>query len=92
QSENTAPLLSLWLESTTEAHPFIDAQYWIESEPLVRDTYLPGAETWVWEEEGDVRGFISVMESQFIGALFVATAHAGKGIGHALIHHVQQQY
>ncbi|MGF6271060.1 putative acetyltransferase [Lelliottia nimipressuralis] len=92
QSENTAPLLSLWLESTTEAHPFIDAQYWIESEPLVRDTYLPGAETWVWEEKGEVRGFISVMESQFIGALFVATSHAGKGIGHALIHHVQQQF
>jgi hypothetical protein len=24
QSENADPLLSLWLESTTEAHPFID--------------------------------------------------------------------
>ncbi|MNW00238.1 putative N-acetyltransferase YjaB [compost metagenome] len=32
------------------------------------------------------------MESQFIGALFVATAHAGRGIGHTLIHHVQQQF
>lgn len=91
-SENTAPLLSLWLESTTDAHPFIDAQYWKESEALVRDAYLPSAETWVWEEDGDVRGFISVMQMQFIGALFVATAHLGKGIGHALIQHVQQNY
>lgn len=32
QSEDTAPLLSLWLESTTEAHPFIDASYWQANE------------------------------------------------------------
>ena len=45
QSENTAPLLSLWLESTTEAHPFIDASYWQANEAVVRDEYLPAAET-----------------------------------------------
>ena len=28
QSDNADPLLSLWLESTTEAHPFISASYW----------------------------------------------------------------
>ena len=44
QSENTAPLLSLWLESTTEAHPFIDASYWQANEAVV-DEYLPAAET-----------------------------------------------
>ena len=49
QSEDTAPLLSLWLESTTEAHPFIDASYWKENESLVREVYLPSADTWVWE-------------------------------------------
>ncbi len=45
QSEDTAPLLSLWLESTTEAHPFIDASYWQANEAVVRDEYLPAAET-----------------------------------------------
>jgi len=92
QSENTAPLLSLWLESTTAAHPFIDPSYWKESEPLVRDAYLPSAETWVWMESGAVRGFISVMQSQFIGALFVATADIGNGIGQALIGHAKQHF
>lgn len=61
QSEDTAPLLSLWLESTTEAHPFIDASYWQANEAVVRDEYLPAAETWVWEENGTLCGFISVM-------------------------------
>lgn len=74
QSENTASLLSLWLESTTEAHPFIEASYWKENEAMVRDVYLPSAETWVWEQDGEPYGFISVMQSQFVGALFVAPA------------------
>jgi putative acetyltransferase len=65
QSENTAPLLSLWLESTTVAHPFIEASYWKENEAMVRDVYLPSAETWVWEQDGEPCGFISVMQSQF---------------------------
>ncbi len=36
-SEDLTPLLALWLESTTLAHPFIKASYWQESEALVRD-------------------------------------------------------
>ena len=92
QSDDLAPLLSLWLESTTEAHPFIDANYWKESESIVRDVYLPSAETWIWEQDGCPRGFISVMQSQFVGALFVAPAFIGKGIGHALLNYVQQRY
>ncbi|VTP62246.1 Uncharacterized N-acetyltransferase YjaB [Leclercia adecarboxylata] len=91
-NDDVEPLLALWLESTTVAHPFIDAQYWQESEPVVREVYLPSAETWVWEEKGQLRGFISVMQSAYVGALFVEPAYAGQGIGHALIHHVQQRY
>jgi putative acetyltransferase len=91
-NEELEPLLALWLESTTVAHPFIDAQYWQESEAVVREVYLPSAETWVWEEDGQLRGFISVMQSVYVGALFVDPAYAGQGIGHALIHHVQQRY
>ncbi|QFH47887.1 N-acetyltransferase [Leclercia adecarboxylata] len=91
-NDDVEPLLALWLESTAVAHPFIDAQYWQESEPVVREVYLPSAETWVWEEKGQLRGFISVMQSAYVGALFVDPAYAGQGIGHALIHHVQQRY
>ena len=92
ESDNAGPLLSLWLESTTEAHPFISASYWEENEGMVRDVYLPAAETWVWEEDGMPRGFISVMQSQFVGALFVSTDFIGRGIGRALLHHVQQRF
>lgn len=82
-------IMALWLVSTTEAHPFISAQYWRESEVVVRDTYLPNALTWVAEDKGEIIGFISVLEQQFIGALFVDKCYHGKGVGQLLMMHVK---
>jgi len=59
---------------------------------VVRDVYLPAAQTWVWEEEGELKGFVSVIDDRFLGALFVAPSFIGRGIGHALLNHVQQRY
>ena len=92
QSDDLTPLLHLWLESTCFAHPFIDERYWQESEALVRDAYLPAAQTWVWEDNGELEGFVSVMDGQFIGALFVRPAAIGRGIGKALMDHIKQRF
>ncbi|QTF06554.1 N-acetyltransferase [Brenneria izadpanahii] len=92
QAQDLEPLMSLWLESTTLAHPFIHAGYWRESAALVRDVYLPQSQTWVYEEQGRLAGFISVLEKRFVGALFVQQRDYGQGIGSALIRHVQQQF
>lgn len=81
--------MALWLVSTTEAHPFISSHYWRESKAVVRDTYLPHALTWVAENDGEIVGFISVLEMQFIGALFVDKRFHGKGIGPLLMQHVK---
>ena len=78
-------IMALWQVSTTEAHPFISAQYWHESEAVVRDTYLPNALTWVAEDKGEIIGFISVLDQQFIGALFVDKRYHGKGVGQLLM-------
>ncbi|WP_283647459.1 N-acetyltransferase [Hafnia paralvei] len=82
-------IMALWLVSTTEAHPFISSHYWRESEAVVRDTYLPHALTWVAENDGEIVGFISILEMQFIGALFVDKRFHGKGIGPLLMQHVK---
>ncbi|GKV96300.1 N-acetyltransferase [Pectobacterium aroidearum] len=86
------PLMQLWLKSTILAHPFIREDYWRESASAVRDVYIPQSRTWVYEEQGSLIGFISVLEARFIGALFVEQAYYGKQIGTALIQHVQAQF
>jgi len=91
RSDDLPALLELWLVSTTQAHPFIDESYWLESLGLVREVYLPGAQTWVWEDNG-LKGFISVMDARFIGALFVAPDALSQGIGKALIRHAMARF
>ncbi|KFX03786.1 acetyltransferase [Pectobacterium betavasculorum] len=83
------PLMQLWLKSTILAHPFIREDYWRESASAVREIYIPQSQTWVYEEQESLIGFISVLEARFIGALFVEKNYYGKQIGAALIQHVQ---
>ncbi|CEJ64810.1 MULTISPECIES: N-acetyltransferase [Citrobacter] len=92
KADDLPSILALWMESTIHAHPFIEERYWRESEPIVRDVYLPAAQTWVWEENGVLKGFASVMEERFLGALFVKPAAIRSGIGKALVQHVQQRF
>ncbi|HBV6390661.1 TPA: N-acetyltransferase [Klebsiella aerogenes] len=88
----TGPLLELWLESTIYAHPFIAESYWRESLEVVRDVYLPAAATWVWQENDALKGFVSVMDSRFVGALFVTPQAIRHGIGRALLDEIKQHY
>ncbi|HDV7161619.1 TPA: N-acetyltransferase [Yersinia enterocolitica] len=98
QPDDIDAVMQLWLTSTIAAHPFIAEQYWHESAPLVRNTYLPAARTWVYlysktiGDENPIAGFISILEDQLVGALFVAQPFHGQGIGKALMEHVQQHY
>lgn len=85
-------LIELWLESTISGHPFIAESYWRESLSVVRDVYIPQSTTWVAMQDEIVTGFVSIMDNQFIGALFVAPSYAGKGIGTALLKHAQSYY
>lgn len=48
--------------------------------------------TWVWEENGQLKGFVSVLEARFVGALFVAPDALRHGIGKALLEYVQQRF
>ena len=85
-------LIALWLASTIQAHPFISETYWQESEFIVRNVYLPQSVTWVYVHQDKIVGFISVLDSLFVAALFVNEEFTGKGIGLALMEHVKKHY
>jgi putative acetyltransferase len=46
--------------------------------------YLPKAESWVWQAEGHVVGFISLLGNE-VGAIFVDPRFHRSGIGRALM-------
>ncbi len=81
-------LLDAWYSASQVAHPFLDEAFFNHEREQIREVYLPRAETWVFEQEGSVVGFIALLGNE-VGALFVDAEHHGKGIGRALMDHAR---
>ena len=82
-------IMEIWLEGNLTAHPFIKEEYWKQNYETVR-SMLPNAEVYVFEEDGEVQGFIG-MDAEYIAGLFVAEGHRGQRIGHQLISEVKRK-
>ena len=57
----------------------------------MKETYIPGSDTWVYEEKGRILGFIGMMDNE-IGGLFVLPKEHSKGIGTKLEKHVAKDH
>ena len=66
------------------AQPFLDAAFVEKVKKDMKDIYLPNAETWVFEENNVVIGFISMIGNE-IGGLFVSPDQHSKGVGTRLV-------
>lgn len=85
-------IMEIWLNSTINAHKFIPKEYWKINYDIVKETYIPRAKTFVYIDDGYIKGFISVINNSYIGALFVKVNEQHKGIGSQLIDYVQGRY
>lgn len=85
-------VMELWKLSTIKAHDFIEKKYWEKNYEVVRDVYIPIAETFVYSENETIKGFISIINGKFIGALFVDIEFQGLGIGRSLLEYVIDKY
>lgn len=84
-------ILSIWLTASKKAHLFLGEETLESQVDLIRDVYLPRSTTYIFEAEGRVKGFISLIDS-YIGALFVQPETQGVGIGKALLRHCKTLY
>lgn len=86
-----ATLSQLWLKASLKAHSFIADDYWIKMTPEVAKYYLPNSQTYVFEDRHQLKGFISLTENNFIGALFVANDFQNQHIGSKLLKYVRRK-
>ena len=77
-------IMTIWYEASTLAHPFWDSVFVEKVKNDMRTIYIPNSETWVYEENNCVIGFISMIENE-IGGLFVLPNNHSKGIGTKLV-------
>ncbi|MEG2786329.1 MAG: N-acetyltransferase [Romboutsia sp.] len=85
-------VMIIWKYSTIKAHNFIDEKYWENSYDIVKNVYIPASETFIYEEDKEIKGFISILNKEFIGALFIDINTQGRGIGSKLIDYAIKNY
>jgi putative acetyltransferase len=77
-------LLSSWENASKLAHPFLTKDLLESTRKNIPVVLLPKADTWIYEQEGVVIGFISLIGNE-VAALFVQPAFHGTGAGRALV-------
>ena len=85
-------VMDIWMKSTIKAHDFISKEYWQNNYNTVKEVYIPMSETFVYKDVQGIKCFISVINNEFIGALFVDIDFQGNGIGKQLIDYAVSKY
>lgn len=81
-------MIRIWYEASITAHSFIPASFWASQKCSMKEKYLPLAENFIFDEERQLAGFISLVGER-VCALFVAPEMQGRGIGRALLEHAK---
>lgn len=81
---------NIWLNANLDTHTFIDSFYWIDNYSNVLDS-LKDADVYVYNENEQIVAFCGLIDN-YIAGLFVKEEYRNKGIGHALIKHLQSEY
>lgn len=91
KEDDTTRVMTIWTKGNFKAHYFIDKDYWLENFNRVKNEYLLKSETYVYTEGEEIKGFISLLEGGYIGALFVREDSKREGIGRKLINYCKNK-
>ena len=85
-------VMDICMKSPIKANDFISKEYWQNNYNTFKEVYIPMSETFVYKDVQGIKGFISVINNEFIGALFVDIDFQGNGIGKQLIDYAVSKY
>lgn len=81
----------LWLQTSLQSHGFIAENFWLDNLENIKHNYIPNSQTFVFEDKHQIKGFISLMNGNFIGACFVRNDFQNNRIGSKLIKFAQRR-
>ena len=82
-------IINIWYKSSTLAHPFLSSSFVEKVKSDMTNIYIPNSETWVYEIDNSIVGFISMLDNE-IGGLFVLPNNQSKGIGTKLVDFIKK--
>ena len=84
-------IMKVWSSASAIMHPFLDKSFIAKVTSDMRNIYLPGSDTWVYTEDDNILGFVSMIENE-IGGLFISPSSQSKGIGTKLVDFVTESH
>lgn len=84
ESSDMNDVLNIWLGASIGAHGFVGKEFWESRVNDMRETYIPDSNTYVFSENGTVKGFFS-LHGDSLAAMFVSPDAQGRGIGQRLM-------
>lgn len=89
QKSDIPRVADIWFDTNLKAHDFISAQYWESHLDFVKEM-LPQAEVYVYENHGEIQGFVGAA-GEFIEGIFVADGMQSQGIGSLLLNYLKDR-
>lgn len=84
-------IINVWYQASTLAHPFLSSIFVEKVKSDMTNIYIPNSETWVYEIDKTIVGFISMLDNE-IGGLFVLPNNHSKGIGTKLVDFIKNEH
>jgi putative acetyltransferase len=84
QNSDMDQIINIWLDASIKSHDFVDSGFWESKIDDMRNIYIPSGETYIYEEDEMIKGFVSLYKNT-VGALFVSPSFQGLAIGKKLI-------
>lgn len=83
-------VMKIWLETNIKSHNFIIEEYWKSNYSLVKEI-IPKSEVYVFEENNKIKGFLGIVEENYIAGIFVKEEFQNQGIGKKLIDFIKSK-
>jgi putative acetyltransferase len=84
QQSDIDQVIGIWLAASIKAHDFVDGEFWKSKVKEMKEVYIPSGETYVYDEKGVIKGFISLFNDT-LAAIFVSPDWQRVGIGMQLM-------
>ena len=86
KEEDLTKVMTIWVKGNFKANSFIEKDYWLEIYNQVKVDFLENFKTYVYAENDEILGFISIDENE-IKSIFVREENRGHEIGTKLLNY-----
>lgn len=85
-------VMDLWLRTAPYSNSFVEPDFWETHCDFIKENYIEQNDTFIYEEDGIIKGFACVSADNKITGLFVAPESQNKGIGTELVEFLKTEY